>query len=316
MRSAPSRTDGSPLSARINGRDPRPDLCIEWEASPAVLNRSTPFMGATPHAPAQPQRVRAHALPMAPGLSACLTYFAIRFLRRPQDRSELQAAQADSAARLAESQQELLQARAELDQAKALVTSKDAQLEALRAEIIAANDRLAQAARDFEQERRARTEQAEQARTAQDALERELREAEARSEQLRADMVRTQSEASQRFDRMLVEHREAVSSVQRTCDARLAEKDTQIRRLQARVEAATSQELDLQMQAVRSAQQMEHLEEQAGVMRAELETARSALQASRDQVQATQAQLIEHLKASQGQVLATAASEPAAASTT
>jgi hypothetical protein len=161
-----------------------------------------------------------------------------------QDRSELQAAQVDSAARLAESQQELLQARGELDQAKALVTAKDAQLEALRAEIIAANDRLAQAARDFEQERRARTEQAEQARTAQDALERELREAEARSEQLRADLVRTQSEASQRFDRMLVEHREAVSSVQRTCDARLAEKDTQIRRLQARVEAATSQELD------------------------------------------------------------------------
>ena len=115
---------------------------------------------------------------------------------------------------------------------------------------------------------------------------------------------------------MLVEHREAVSSVQRTCDARLAEKDTQIRRLQARVEAATSPELELQMQAVRSAQQIEHLEKQAGVMRAELETVRSALQASRDQVQATQAQLIEHLKAAQAQVLTTAASEPAAASAT
>ena len=231
-----------------------------------------------------------------------------------QDRSELQAAQADSAARLAESQQELLQARGELDQAKALVTAKDAQLEALRVEIIAANDRLAQAARDFEQERRARAEQAVQARSAQEALERELRESEARSEQLRADLVRTQSEASQRFDRMLVEHREAVSSVQRTCDARLAEKDTQIRKLQARVEAATSQELELQMQAVRSAQQIEHLEKQAGVMRAELETVRSALQASRDQVQTTQAQLIEHLKAAQTQVLATAAQDPAAAS--
>lgn len=231
-----------------------------------------------------------------------------------QDRSELQAAQADSAARLAESQQELLQARGELDQAKALVTAKDAQLEALRVEIIAANDRLAQAARDFEQERRARAEQAVQARSAQEALERELRESEARSEQLRADLVRTQSEASQRFDRMLVEHREAVSSVQRTCDARLAEKDTQIRKLQARVEAATSQELELQMQAVRSAQQIEHLEKEASVMRAELDTVRNALQASRDQVQATQAQLIEHLKTAQAQVLATAAQDPAAAS--
>ena len=49
-------------------------------------------------------------------------------------------------------------------------------------------------------------------------------------------------------------------------------------------------------------------------MRAELETVRSALQASRDQVQATQAQLIEHLKAAQTQVLATAAQDPAAAS--
>ena len=230
-----------------------------------------------------------------------------------QERAQHEAAQADGAARLAETRVELQQAREELDQVKALVTAKDAQLEALRAEIIAANGRLAQAARDFEHERRARTEQAAQAHTAQDALERELREAEARSEQLRADLVRTQSEASQRFDRMLVEHREAVSSVQRTCDARLAEKDTQIRRLQARVEAATSQELDLQMRAVRSAQQMEHLEKQAGVMRAELETVRSALQASRDQVQATQAQLIEHLKAAQAQVMAVAAQEPAAA---
>jgi hypothetical protein len=50
------------------------------------------------------------------------------------------------------------------------------------------------------------------------------------------------------------------------------------------------------------------------VMRAELETVRSALQASRDQVQATQAQLIEHLKAAQAQVLATAAQDPVAAS--
>jgi chromosome segregation ATPase len=89
-----------------------------------------------------------------------------------QERAQHEAAQADGAARLAETHVELQQAREELGQAKGLLTSKDGQMREMRAEIAAANERLAQAARDFEQERRARSEQASQARAAQEALER------------------------------------------------------------------------------------------------------------------------------------------------
>jgi chromosome segregation ATPase len=217
------------------------------------------------------------------------------------ERARFEAAQADAAARLEEIRQETLLTGEALEQAKALVTAKDAQLRDLRAEIITANAALSQAAHDFQEERQARAHQAEQARTAQEHLERDLQESEARCQQLRDDMAQAQREAAQRFDRMLVEHREAVSSVQRTCDARLADRETQLKTLQGRLEAATSEELALQMQAVRNAQQIEYLGQQADALRAELDLVRGHLQTSRDLVQATQAQLIENLRATQAQ---------------
>jgi chromosome segregation ATPase len=232
-----------------------------------------------------------------------------------QDRAQHEAAQADGAARLAETRVELQQAREELDQAKGLLISKDAQMREMRAEIAAANERLAQAARDFAQERRARSEQASQARAAQEALERALQEAEERTALLREDMARTQREAAQRFDRMLVEHREAVSSVQRSNDERLAEKEAQLKRLQSRLDAVSSEKLDLQMQVVRSTQQIEHMSQQAALLRAELDSVRAQLQASRDQVQITQAQLIEHLKAAKAQAQAESQAQAEAATT-
>jgi chromosome segregation ATPase len=98
-----------------------------------------------------------------------------------------------------------------------------------------------------------------------------------------------------------VEHREAVSSVQRSSDERLAEKEAQLKRLQSRLEASSSEMLELQVQVVRGAQQNEHQRQQAEALRAELDSVREQLQTSRDQVQLAQAQLIEHLKAAQAQ---------------
>jgi chromosome segregation ATPase len=213
------------------------------------------------------------------------------------DRAQHEAAQKETGTRLAAIRQEVLEARGELERAKELVADRDAQLRELRSEITQAREDLAQAARDLQQERQARAEQASQARQAHQALERSVQDAQAQCEQLRQDMTRAQKDAAQRHDRMLVEHREAVSSVQRACDARLAERESQMKALQSRLEAAAAQELALQMQAVRSAQQIEHLGQQAAAMRAELDMARGDLQASRDQVQATQAQLIAHLQA-------------------
>jgi chromosome segregation ATPase len=214
-----------------------------------------------------------------------------------QERVQHEAAQEEVSARLAAIRQELLEVRSELERAKELVTERDAQLRELRSEITQARDCLAQAARDLHQERQARAEQASQARQAQEGLERSVQDAQAHCEQLRQDTIRAQKDASQRFDRMLVEHREAVASVQRSCDARLAERESQMKALQSRLEAAAAQELTLQMQAVRSSQQIEHLGLQAAAMRAELDLARGDLQACRDQVQVTQAQLIAHLQA-------------------
>lgn len=203
-----------------------------------------------------------------------------------QERAQHEAAQEEVGARLGAIRHELLEVRSELERTKELVTEKDAQLRDLRSEITQARDGLAQAARDLHQERQA-----------QEALERSVQDTQAHCEQLRQDMRRAQQDAAQRHDRMLIEHREAVSSVQRACDARLAERESQMNALQSRLEAAAAQELALQMQAVRSAQQIEHLGQQASAMRAELDVARGDLQASRDQVQATQAQLIAHLQA-------------------
>jgi chromosome segregation ATPase len=216
-----------------------------------------------------------------------------------QERAAFQEDRAATAQHLEEMLRKLQHAENEIATARGLAESKEAQLSQTRSALISAQAQIDQAAHDLQRERQAHARFSDEARRTQETLEAKVAEAHILRERLQEEMAKAQREAAQRHDRMLVEHREAVASVQRACDERLAEKSSHLQQLQAKLDAAISENLEMQMRAVRTAGQVDHLTQQAAAYRAEIEALTAAVQSAREQFQAAQAQLIEHLRATQ-----------------
>lgn len=230
------------------------------------------------------------------------------------DRAELRA-QADQARQRAE---ELTLAREQLNQE---LSAAGQQLVQRQGEIDRLGGALTQVQVDLLRERQESADdrarlgaQIQELQRSTESLRHQLEQARGQRDQLQEALQTEQRESARRFDRMLIEHREALGAVKREMESKLAaqsrEAKAQQDKLEVRLEAAMARSAQQEAAAAAGAAEVQRLERLTDDLKTHVGELQAQVQQARQEAQQAQERLIEHLSRKQPSPGRSAAKDP------